>query len=104
MQVLIDGEVWFGNPGYDALTYDPTLLPTLPRSWPEGLIDPSERRDCLAVWPTLKGRWFRAMVDVEVTIVRATITLWDPHPEQVPSRPGWWLGPDAIQKYLDTTL
>ncbi|NBZ97026.1 MAG: hypothetical protein EBR40_11495 [Proteobacteria bacterium] len=102
MQVLIDGEVWFGNPGFDALTYDPTLVLTLPRRWGD-LIDPTQRRDCVALWTTLAGCWFSTLVHVDVTLVRAQITEWY-LPPLVAERMAWWWGPDEIQKYLRRTL
>jgi hypothetical protein len=87
MQVLIDGEVWYGTPGEDALTYDPIVAP-LPVGR-DDLIDPVAGRG-VAVWQ--KGdHYHTAPVCVETTLVRGRITAWGGKRARKTGKPEWWV-------------
>lgn len=97
MQVLINGEVWAGKPGFDTLTYDPEQVSLLPERW--DLVDPHTYRRCLAAWPSGQ-RWMWEYVDVEATIVRATIVRRF-GATSMDSAPTWWHMPADWKRKFD---
>jgi len=100
MQVLVDGEVWLGNPGMDVLTYDSAQVAMLPTG--VDLVDPVLHPSCVGAWQDDSG-WCWAAMDVETTLVRAHIVS---HGKvfRMPVPPVWWLSDEVLRRKLSMRL
>ena len=95
-QALVDGEVWVGRHGVDTMTYDIDQVDTLPVEWEQPLVDPLAVRNCLLAW--FDGTvWHWQHVDVERTIVRATVVARTDF-RTLPIAPRWWVDDDGWQR------
>jgi hypothetical protein len=88
MQVLVQHEVWFGWVHWHGLTYDPTMLDSLPNGY-DDLIDPTAYPG-IAAWE-YRGEWWTTPVTAELTLVRGNVTPTRDDLPRLTIKPDWWV-------------